>query len=98
MMRMPVTVTYRDGSVKEVVASQWSIGQFAMWASKKGYTVDLGAPGAMGIVMLRYQAYAEIQRDAGVATAFEAWDKTVEDVSPDEVETVDPTQTATLDA
>jgi len=89
-----VKVFFADGTEKDVVLSQWSMGQFAQWAARNSLTVDIQNPGLLGVVMLRYQAYCELHRDPTVARpAFEKWDFTVLEVEPvNEAEPVDPTQ------
>jgi hypothetical protein len=97
MFAQPVTVTYADGTAKEVTLTQWSIGQFGQFAATRGWNIDPKNPGMLAIMMLRFQAYAELHRapDA-IKPSFDKWDQTVNDVSPVEGTTsdVDPTQTA----
>jgi hypothetical protein len=93
-----VAITFVDGTSKDVVLSQWSIGQFAQWAARQGLAVDVGAPGLLGVVMLRYQAYCELHRDPSTPRAsFDRWDMTVDSVDPEEPEAVDPTEAAPSD-
>jgi hypothetical protein len=95
MFQQKVTVHYRDGSDKDLLLTQWSIGQFAQWASRQKLDVDPDNPGMMAIVMLRYQAYAELMRDeTGAKPSWAVWDNTVDEVEPEEQEAADPTQTA----
>lgn len=97
MFRQPVSVTYRDGTVEEVVLDQWSIGQFGTYCTVKGWKFDSKDPGMMAITMLRYQAYAEKHRDQKMKPNFDIWDATVVEVSSTEGEAVvvDPTNPAT---
>lgn len=96
MYQQRVAIRYTDGTEREAVLTQWSMGQFAQWATRQGLTVDTSNPGLMGVVMLRYQAYCEQHRDPTVARpAFDKWDLTVAEVDPLGVdEPVDPTRTA----
>jgi hypothetical protein len=88
-----VKVHFADGTEKDVVLSQWSMGQFAQWSARNGLNVDIQSPGLMGVVMLRFQAFCELHRDPQVAKpTFEKWDFTVQEVEPiTEAEPVDPT-------
>lgn len=96
MYAQKVSINFVDGTSKEAVLTQWSMGQFAQWAARAGLQVDIQNPGLMGVVMLRYQAYCELHRDPTVARpSFEKWDFTVQEVEPvTDVEPVDPTQPA----
>lgn len=89
-----VLVTYLDGTTKEVACTQWALGQFAQYANRQGWKVDIQNPGLMSLPMLRFQAFAELHRDVNAPkVAFDKWDLTVSDVSPVEEEnTPDPTQ------
>jgi hypothetical protein len=91
-----VVVRYVDGTEKRVSVTQWAMGQFAQWSARQGMSVDLGNPGLLGIVMLRYQAYCELHRDPSLPRpSFEKWDMTVSEVEPEgDDEPVDPTGTA----
>lgn len=93
MYSQKVTITYQDGSRADAVLTQWSMGQFAQYASSKGWKVDLRDPGLLSLVMLRYQAYCEIHRDPNKPRAsFDKWDMTVQEVEPlDDPEQADPT-------
>jgi len=83
MFAQPVTVTYTDGTVKDVTLTQWSIGQFAQFAQSRGWTIDPASPGLLAITMLRYQAFCEIHRSPDTPKpAFDRWDQTVAEVSP----------------
>lgn len=98
MFQQPTVVTYADGTTRDVVLTQWSLGQFAQWAQRQGFgTIDLSNPGPMGIVMFRYQAYCELHRDAtGPRPAFDVWDRTVSSVDPEGTpDAVDPTPQGT---
>ena len=97
MMRQALTVTFRDGTVKDVTATQWSLGRFAEYAGRKGITVDLANPGLQGLLMLRYQAFAELHRttDGKASPSFDRWDATVDEVTPVDAEKVDPTPPGT---
>jgi hypothetical protein len=101
MFAQRVTVEFVDGTSKEVMLTQWSIGQFAHYAQAKGWHVDHSAPGLLAVTMLRYQAYAELHRDPTAARpVFDKWDFTVNSVDPvqkDDDGDVDPTQTAPSD-
>jgi hypothetical protein len=91
-----VTIHYVDGSQKDVVLDQWSIGQFAAYATKMGWDVDPNRPGMLAILMLRFQTWAQLHRDVtGAKPGFDIWDRTVREVEPEEPEQPDPTQTAT---
>jgi hypothetical protein len=94
MYAQKVAVHFADGTEKDVVLSQWSMGQFAQYAARSGLAVDIQNPGLMGVVMLRYQAYCELHRDPTTARpSFDKWDFTVQEVEPiTEAEPVDPTQ------
>ena len=97
MFSQPVTVTSTDGTVREVTLTQWSIGQFAMYAQSRGWKIDPASPGLLAITMLRFQAYAELHRAPDKARPpFERWDQDISDVSPVEGATsdVDPTRQA----
>ena len=93
MYQQRVTVTFVDETSKEVTLTQWGMSVFAQYANKQGWNVDLQKPGLMAVVLLRYQAYAEMHRDPqGARPTFERWDMTVADVSPlEEPAEVDPT-------
>lgn len=93
MFRQEITVHYVDGGSENVVLTQWSIGQFGQWAARQKLPYDAQNPGAMAVVMLRFQAYAEIHRDpAKTRPAFDKWDATVLEVSAEgDIEEVDPT-------
>lgn len=91
-----LTVNFLDGTVKEVVATQWSMGQWAVFCSRQGIKFDLEDPGLLMLVMLRYQAWAEIHRVKGAGTvvpSFDVWDMTVDEVTT--VESVDVFPTGT---
>lgn len=94
MYQQRVAIRYVDGTEKTATLSQWSMGQFAQWSARQGLAVDLGNPGLMGVVMLRYQAYCELHRDpSSPRPSFEKWDVTVAEVDPEEdPEPVYPTQ------
>lgn len=96
MYQQKATVSFIDGTEKSVVLTQWSMGQFAQWSARQGLTVDLGNPGLMGVVMMRYQAYCELHRDPNAPRpSFDKWDMTVSEVDPEgDDEPVDPTGTA----
>jgi hypothetical protein len=106
MYSQQVTVVFNDGTEQEIALTQWSIGQFAQYAQTKGWHVDHRDPGLLSIVMLRFQAYAELHRDpTKPRPTFEKWDYTVSEVSPVQTEEgesadsdVDPTQTGASDS
>lgn len=94
MLSQKVTVTYFDETTAETVITQWSMSQFALWANAKGLKVDMSNPGLMGVVMFRYQAWAEVHRGSQHRPTFDAWDATVLSVDPVEEPTeADPTET-----
>lgn len=97
MFQQNVTVHYVDGSQKGVTLDQWSIGQWSAYASKMGWNLDPNQPGMLAILMLRFQAYAELHRDVnGARPAFDIWDRTVREVEPqDEPQEADPTTAVT---
>jgi hypothetical protein len=94
MYAQKVVVHFADGSEKDVTLTQWSMGQFGQWAARQGLKVDLSEPGLMGVVMLRFQAFAELHRDPNMPrVSFDKWDLTVLEVEPSEESAeVDPTQ------
>lgn len=92
-----VTVRYRDGRAAQLELTQYSLARFALWARKHSITVGDADPLA-SVVMLRYQAWAEIKRDGGMAQTFDAWDGDVLEVVPEDVQPVNPTGAATSDA
>lgn len=94
MYQVKATVHYVDGTTADVVLTQWSIGQFAQYASRNGLKFDTENPGLMALVMARFQAYAELFRDpTKPRTTFDKWDLTVSEVEKlNEDEVVDPTQ------
>lgn len=94
MFTQRVTVHYVDGTTHELVLDQWSIGQFAAYATKMGWQMDMEKPGILAVLMLRIQAWAQLHRDPAMPRPqFEAWDRTVSEVEPtEESEQVDPTQ------
>lgn len=97
MFTQKVAIQYLDGSSKEVTLDQWSIGQFAQYATRQGWSIDMEKPGILAVTMLRFQAWAQLHRDiSGTRPGFDIWDRTVIEVSPlEEPEEVDPTQTGT---
>lgn len=97
MYQQKVAVHYADGTATETTLTQWSMGQFAQWASRQGIAFDTDNPGLVGVVMMRYQAYCEIHRDPTKPRAsFDKWDATVNEVDPlEDAEPVDPTQPGT---
>ncbi len=99
MFSQKVTVHYTDGTEKDIVLTQWSIGQFSQFAQSKGWKIDASDPGLMALVMLRYQAYCELHRDPTMPRpSFDRWDMTVSEVDPEDDESdgsVDPTETVT---
>lgn len=94
----PVTITYLDGAVEVVQATQADVAAFERWTVGKGMFAPKGVMlhEAMPSVFTRYLAYSAATRDSGARQAFEAWDKTVSIVEG-ESEPVDPTQTGTSD-
>jgi len=100
VFQQKVTVHFVDGTQKDLTLTQWSMGQFGQYASRQGWEVDMGNPGLLAVVMLRYQAYCELHRDPNVPRPkFDAWDMTVNEVDPEsEPEPVDPTPAAPSDA
>ena len=94
MFKQRVQVHFQDGTETEVVLTQWSISQWAVYSSNKGYKQNMQDPGMMAVTMLRYQAYATMHRDPkATRPSFELWDLTVDEVAPiQEPEEVDPTQ------
>lgn len=102
MYQQSVTINYLDGTSKSVSLTQWSLGQFAQWASRQGLKVDISDPGLMSVLMMRFQAYAELHRDANGSPvpAFDKWDRTVVEVesAQDSDSSVDPTQLTLSDA
>lgn len=85
MYSQRVTVHYADGTETQTVLTQWSMGQFAQYSAKQGWAMDMQNPGLLGVVMLRYQAYAELHRDPTKARpAFDRWDMTVSEIEPQE--------------
>ena len=92
MYQQKAVVHFVDDTSKDVVLTQWSMGQFAQWASRQGLKVDINDPGLMGVVMMRYQAFCELHRDAATVPSFDKWDRTVAEVEPEVSEPVDPTQ------
>ena len=99
MMRVPLTVHYRDGTTAEVSATQYAVSAFAVHAARSGLQVNAQDPGMLGITQLRYMAYAELQRDAvqGKRVGFDAWSLTVDEVEAPQQppEPPDPTRPAT---
>lgn len=78
----PVQIVFRNGTTKDLVCTQWSLSQFAVHAMAKGWQIDLEQSGLMAVTMLRYQAWAEMHRDAKTRPSFETWDSTVDEVNP----------------
>jgi hypothetical protein len=93
-----VTVHYVDGTRADLTLTQWSIGQFGLWAARQGLKADMSSPGLLAITMLRFQAWAELHRTprpgAGARPSFDTWDATVAEVEPEGSAEVDPTQPA----
>ena len=96
MFSQNVVVHYQDGNTAEVNLTQWSIGQFSMYAAAKGWKIDPQAPGLMALTMVRYQAYAEIHRTSATKPSFDKWDISVTEVetADDEPSEVGPTKAA----
>ena len=94
----PVTITYLDGTVESVQATQADVAAFERWTVGKGLFAPKGVMlhEAMPSVFTRYLAYSAVSRGSDTRQSFEAWDKTVSIVEG-ESEPVDPTQTATSD-
>jgi hypothetical protein len=93
MYSQQALVRFVDGSERTVTLTQWSVGQFAQWSARQGLKVDLEDPGLLGVVMVRFQAYAELHRDpTAVRPSFDKWDLTVSEVEPSGEREVDPTQ------
>lgn len=94
-----VVIKYRDESEAFTYLTQYSLSQFAIYCQKNGLEFSLKDRGLMGIVMLRYQAWAELFSDPkSPRPSFEAWDQTVLEVTPeDKPVAVDPTQTEALE-
>jgi hypothetical protein len=98
MFSQNVVVHYQDGNTAEVNLTQWSIGQFSMYAAAKGWKIDPQAPGLMALPMVRYQAYAEIHRTSATKPSFDKWDISVTEVETTADESaVDPTEPAASD-
>ncbi len=99
MYSQRLAVVYADGTQTEVTVTQWAFAQWAAYASGKGFKFDLSnvAADPLALLMIRYQAYAQLHRDPGTPRPkFEVWDVTVDDVSPvGEAQPADPTETAT---
>lgn len=97
MFQQKVTVHYTDGSAKDLVLDQWSLGQWSAYASKMGWNIDTDKPGLLAVLMLRFQAWAQMHRDVtGAKPGFDIWDRTVIEVEPqEEPEEVPPTETVT---
>lgn len=94
-------IRYLDGTKAEATLTQWSMGQWAVFCSRQGIKFDPSEPGLLVLVMLRYQAWAELHRVRGpnaIVPSFDAWDMTVEEVeTPDEPQEVFPTVTEPSD-
>jgi hypothetical protein len=88
VIRLPLRVHHRDGSVTDVSATQYSLGAWATYCAKQGIVMDPENPGILAVVQLRYMAWAELSRDdgprGGKPVGFAAWDTGV-----DEVEKID---------
>lgn len=85
MFTQKVTVHYLDGTSKEVTLDQYSLSQFAQYANRQGWKIDIENPGLLTLTMLRYQAWVELHRDpTSPKPQFEAWDRTVAEVTPEE--------------
>ena len=97
MMRWPLTITYRDGSIAAVAADQYSMGVWERWAAKAGLKTDTANdPARYAVTQLRVMAWAETQRDAKTKQSFDVWDATVSQVETgDAAVEVDPTLLAT---
>lgn len=91
----PVRVVFRDGTEQDVVCTQWALSQFAVHAMVKGWQVDLEQPGLMAVTMMRFQAWAELHRDAKTRPSFEVWDATVNAVEVQTDDVAPPTLPAT---
>ena len=95
MYSQQVTISFRDGSTKDTTVTQWAMSQWALYALSRGWKVDVESPGLIAIVMLRYQAWAELHRDVnGARPSFEVWDGTVDSVDAAEAVEAPPTQPA----
>lgn len=94
MEMQKVVVKYRDGSEAFTHLTQYSLSQFAVYAQSKGWSLDIENPGLIGIIMIRFQAWAELFSDpSSPRPGFEKWDTTVTAVEPVEgPKPVDPTQ------
>jgi len=93
-----VTISYVDGSTRDVTLTQWSAAQFALYGHQKGWpSFDLHNNPLLSVLCARYQAWAEIHRDPSTPRpSFEVWDLTVNELEAiEEPEPADPTPPAT---
>jgi hypothetical protein len=98
MIRVPLRVKYRGGATADVSATQYSLAEYGLWCAKNGIPpveLDDDRTATLADVhQLRFMAWAELQREAAVRVAFEAWNRTVDEVDSPEGSTggaVDPT-------
>jgi hypothetical protein len=95
MFAQRVTINYADGTSTEEVLTQWSLSQWAIHATQKGWKFDMQAPGLLSVTMLRYQAWCTVHRASKTRPNFDVWDLSVDEVTPiNEVEAEVPTLTA----
>jgi hypothetical protein len=98
MFKQKVTVTYRDGVVEEITTDQSDVQAFEYFALKRGLSAsrpDRQLIQEAPVTFLRVAAWSATQRAANKRIDFDIWADTVAEVSPEEVEAVDPTQEAT---
>ena len=95
-----MSVKYRDDTEAFTYLTQYSLSQFAIYCQMKGWEFNAEKPGLLGILMIRFQAWAEMFSDVSQPRpAFEKWDSTVLSVDPvGKPESPDPTQRAASDS
>jgi hypothetical protein len=98
VIRLVGVVTFADGTVEPVEATQADFAAFELWAIRHG--LPSSGPNLPPITLSRYLAYASLQRGEHESRQdwepFDVWDGRVANVdleSPDEAPSVDPTRT-----
>ena len=94
MFQQRAHVHYLDGTTETVTLTQWAIGQFDMWAMKRGWSpsrADRALIQERPILFLRFAAWATLFRDAPTKTGFDEWDRTVVEVETEDADASGPT-------
>lgn len=94
MIRIPLQITYADGRTAAVDATQYAVAEYGQHCLAAGIVpppID-GARSVADMMQIRYMAWAELARHDRRMPGFDAWNRTVDEVSSArEPVPVDPT-------